>query len=68
MTFQARVRNGRVVLDPPASLPEGAKLEIHVVDQPPTITPPKKRAALRNLKPIELPGDSLAEELIRDRR
>ena len=32
MTYQGHVENGTVVLDPPAMLPEGAKVEVAVVD------------------------------------
>ena len=28
MTYRGRVRNGVIVLDPPASLPEGAEVEV----------------------------------------
>lgn len=37
MTYHGRVQNGIVVLDPPATLPEGA--EVTVVVRPPTGTP-----------------------------
>jgi hypothetical protein len=31
MTYRGYVRNGAVVLDPPADLPEGVEVEVHVV-------------------------------------
>lgn len=31
MTYRGRVKNGVIVLDPPASLPEGAEVEVSAV-------------------------------------
>jgi hypothetical protein len=39
MTYRGRVKNGVIVLDPPASLPEGAEVEVAPMSdesQPPT--------------------------------
>ena len=52
----------------PAQLPEGAEVNVEVVEQKARITSPKNRVPLRRIKPIEMPGDSLADELVRDRR
>lgn len=38
MTYRGLVRNGAVVLDPPATLPEGAAVEVNVVTRRPPIT------------------------------
>ena len=35
MTLEAHVENGQIVLDEPAQLPEGAKVRIEVVVNPP---------------------------------
>jgi len=32
MTYRGRVRNGVIILDPPASLPEGAEVEVQPAD------------------------------------
>jgi hypothetical protein len=66
MDYRGHVKNGQIVLDEPAELPEGATVSVTVLPQVPHIQRAKNR--LGNIKPIELPGPSLAEELIRDRR
>jgi hypothetical protein len=33
MTYQGHVENGAVVLDPPVALPEGAKVEVAVLEK-----------------------------------
>lgn len=38
MTYRGHVRNGTVVLDPPAALPEGAAVEVSVIVRRPPIT------------------------------
>ena len=66
MTFRGHIRNGQITLDDPALLPEGAQVNIELIEQPSSRM--RKRAQERQFEPIEMPGDSLAEELIRDRR
>ena len=39
MTYRGRVKNGAVVLDAPAALPEGAAVEVVVVTAPPQRPP-----------------------------
>lgn len=68
MTYRGHVKNGQVTLDEPAPLPEGAEVNVEVVAQKVRITSPKKRVPLGKITPIEMPGDSLADELVRDRR
>ena len=33
MTYRGEVRNGAIVLDEPVSLPEGARVEVHLVGE-----------------------------------
>ncbi len=40
MTYRGQVRNGAVVLDPPAELPEGAAVEVNLVSSPERQRPP----------------------------
>jgi len=35
MTYRGHVKNGAVVLDEPASLPEGAEVNVQLLSQPP---------------------------------
>ena len=41
MTYQGHVENGAVVLDVPVTLPEGAKVEVALLQ--PTDVPPKRK-------------------------
>jgi hypothetical protein len=68
MTYRGHVKNGQITLDEPAPLPEGAEVNVEVVEEKVRITSPKNRVPLRKITPIEMPGDSLADELVRDRR
>lgn len=34
MTYRGHIENGVVVLDPPADLPDGVTVEVHVVPEP----------------------------------
>jgi len=65
MTYRGHVKNGQIKLDEPARLPEGAQVNIQVVEQ--RVRAIRTRQA-RRFQPIEMPGGSLADELIRDRR
>ena len=42
MVYHGRVRNGLVVLDPPAPLPEGAEVFLEVVEPRPNGEPARK--------------------------
>jgi hypothetical protein len=65
MTYRGHVKNGEIKLDQPARLPEGAQVSIQVVEH--TARIPRKQQP-RAFRPIQMPGGSLADELIRDRR
>jgi len=67
MTYRGHVKNGQIKLDEPARLPEGAKVDIHVVE-PNGAGARRRGTKARQFQPIEMPGGSLADELIRDRR
>jgi hypothetical protein len=47
MTVRARVSNGRLVLDEPTDLPEGAEVELAPVDDQPWDLTPEQRAELK---------------------
>jgi len=68
MTYRAHVKNGQIKLDEPARLPEGAELSVQLIAKKVRITRPERRERIQNFQPIEMPGGSLADELIRDRR
>jgi hypothetical protein len=68
MTYRGHVTNGQMMLDEPARLPEGAEVNIEVVEEKVRITSPKKRMRLRDFTPIEMPGGPLSDDIIRDRR
>ncbi len=68
MTYRGHVKNGQITLDEPTRLPEGAEVNVEVVEKKLRITRPQKRERLGKFQPIEMPGGSLADELIRDRR
>jgi hypothetical protein len=68
MTYRGHVKDGQIMLDEPARLPEGVEVNVEVVEKKLRITRPAKREPLRRFQPIEMPGGSLADELIRDRR
>jgi hypothetical protein len=69
MTYRGHIKNGQVALDDPAHLlPEGAAVQIEVVDEKSRITSPVNPQPLRKIRPLRMPGGSLADELIRDRR
>jgi hypothetical protein len=68
MTYRGHVRNGQIMLDEPARLPEGAPVSVEVLGNGVRISRPQPCVKLRTFKPIQMPGDSLADELVRDRR
>jgi hypothetical protein len=65
MTYRGHVKNGQIMLDAAAKLPEGATVNIEVlemrVDEP-------RRPRTRRFQPIEMPGGPLSDDIIRDRR
>jgi hypothetical protein len=68
MTYRGHVQNGQITFDEPARLPEGAEVNVEVVQKKVRITSPKKRMPLRDFTPIEMPGGPLSDDIIRDRR
>jgi hypothetical protein len=68
MTYRGYVKDGQIKLHEPAKLPEGAEVNIDVVETTPGSRPPRRQTRSRKFRPIEMPGGSLADELIRDRR
>ena len=68
MTYRGHVKNGQVALDEPVALPEGAPVNIEVVEQKVRISEPPVRAKLRKFEPIRMPGGPLADDIVRDRR
>jgi hypothetical protein len=68
MTYRGHIKNGMVTLDEPATLPEGAEVKVQLIEANVRITAPPSPRPLRNIKPLQMPGGSLADELIRDRR
>ena len=67
MTYRGQIKNGQIMLDEPARLPEGARVNVEVIEEG-NGKQPIRRARVRQFQPIEMPGGSLADELIRDRR
>lgn len=55
MTYRGQIRNGAVVLDPPAELPEGAAVEVNVV-----ASPAQQRAAIVSIE--QLRGDDFGDD------
>ena len=68
MTYRGHVKNGQIKLDEPARLPEGAQVDINVIEQSVQGSRPRQRGEARRFQPIQMPGGSLADELIRNRR
>jgi hypothetical protein len=68
MTYRGHVKNGQIALDAPATLPEGATVNIEVLEERDKEPRPPQRSRERKFQPIEMPGDSLADEIIRERR
>ena len=68
MTYRGHVKNGQILLNEPARLPEGAQVNVEVVETRGENLQPQQRRRVRRSEPIEMTGGSLADELIRDRR
>ncbi len=69
--FRARVKDGRLILDQPTSLPDGTTLDLVVDDEGDDLTPPERKAlheaiakAWESAKEGKLrPADDLIREL-----
>ena len=68
MTYRGHIKNGRVTLNEPVGLPEGAEVSVEILEKRARITSPKERMPLRDFTPIEMPGGPLSDDIIRDRR
>ncbi len=73
MIYRGHIRNGQILLDEPAELPEGAAVDIELSarnfeQQSVRITRPERPQPLAKFQPLEMPGESLADELVRERR
>jgi hypothetical protein len=68
MTYRGHIKNGEIKLDKPVPLPEGASVNVEVVEARAPNSQRQERNRSRTFQPIEMPGSSLADELIRDRR
>lgn len=68
MTYRGHVRDGQIQLDEAAALPEGATVNVQMVETSKPAIKSGRPARVRAFQPIEMPGDSLADDIIRDRR
>ena len=68
MTYRGQVKNGLIMLNGSVRLPEGALVNVEVVEQGTRISRPEQRVSLQRVEPIQMPGGSLGDELVRDRR
>jgi hypothetical protein len=68
MTYSGHVKNGQILLDEPADLPEGASVKIEIAQTQACITRPKVRRDPPKFEPIKNMGPSLSVQLIKDRR
>lgn len=68
MTYRGHIKNGQVILDDPAPLPEGAVVRVEVIEGRARITRPKEPRPLADIQPIDLPGGPLSDDIVRDRR
>lgn len=66
MSYRGHVKDGQIILDEPAYLPEGAAVNIEVANPGGRIT--RASAKPQKFEPIHMPGPSLADELVQDRR
>jgi hypothetical protein len=68
MTYRGQVKNGQITLDEPARLPEGARVNVEVVEEDHASMAAKRRQSIRDFPPIEMPGGPLSDDIVRDRR
>ena len=67
MTYRGHVKNGQILLNEPARLPEGAQVNVEVLETRGENPQSQQQRRVRRSEPVEMPGGSLADELIRDR-
>ena len=60
MTYRGHVKNGTVVLDPPAELPEGAAVEVNVVPHATSESAPNGRPPISSIQ--ELRGQDVGDD------
>jgi hypothetical protein len=68
MIYHGHVKYGQIALDEAVRLPEGARVDVEVKVQAAQISRPKRRVKLQNFEPIEMPGGSMADEIVHGRR
>ena len=68
MTYHGHVKNGQILLDEVALLPEGAAVHVDVFPPTPSTSLSTSREKLKAFRPVQMPGGSLADELVDDRR
>ncbi len=66
MTYRGHVKNGQITLDEPGRLPEGAEVNVELVQR--LAEKHRKRHRRRDFSPIEMAGGPLSDDIIRDRR
>ncbi len=66
MTYRGHIKNGQILLEEPAPLPEGARVNVELVQD----AQDEKRLQHRrsDFEPIDMPGGPLSDDIIRDRR
>ncbi|HVS71966.1 MAG TPA: hypothetical protein VHQ47_11985 [Phycisphaerae bacterium] len=68
MTYRGQVTKGQILLDEPIPLPDGAIVRVEITEPKVRITRPKRPERLRKFDPITMPGGSLADDLVSERR
>jgi hypothetical protein len=65
MTFQGRVENGTIVLDEAVALPDGARVQVEVVDDPASHSASESTGTLfeRLSDVVGIAGDGLPDDL-----
>jgi hypothetical protein len=66
MTYRGHIKNGRILLDEPAQLPEGAPVNVELIEE--DADEQRRQHRRREFEPIEMPGGPLSDDIIRDRR
>ena len=52
MTLHGQVRGGVIVFDPPVMLPEGADVQVQVIESPPEVQADEAKSLYERLKPF----------------
>jgi hypothetical protein len=68
MMYRGQVKDGRISLDPPAYLAEGTVVTVMIAEVRPEISRSQPRKPLGQISPLRMPGGSLGDEIVRDRR